>query len=77
MGYSNRRLGGCPGCVEPGRGDGTGRPIAFADLMSAFLKDNGIGWGRLADPDAYLGETERIIDRVVARARRAACVGQQ
>ena len=53
---------------------------ALADVVREAVGDDiaadAIDWDRLADPANYLGETDRIIDRVVARARRLASVGR-
>jgi 3-carboxy-cis,cis-muconate cycloisomerase len=53
--------------------DGRDLVDAVREAVAADIPADAIDWDRLADPSNYLGETEKIIDRIVARARRAGC----
>ncbi len=56
--------------------DGRDLVDVVRETVGADIPADAVDWGRLADPANYLGETDRIIDRVVARARRAPCAGR-
>ena len=55
--------------------DGRDLVDVVRETVGADIPAGAVDWDRLADPANYLGETDRIIDRVVARARRAGCAG--
>jgi 3-carboxy-cis,cis-muconate cycloisomerase len=49
-----------------------GKPLieVVRNLAASIIPDNAIDWQALAAPENYLGETERIIDRVLKSANR-------
>jgi 3-carboxy-cis,cis-muconate cycloisomerase len=49
-----------------------GKPLieVVRNLAASIIPDNAIDWQALAAPENYLGETERIIDRVLESANR-------
>ena len=44
------------------------RPLIEVVKETAAVPDGGVDWQALADPANYLGETDKIIDRVLDRA---------
>ncbi len=50
-----------------------GRPLVevLKEAVAGEVPEGAVDWDRLADPANYLGETEAIIDAVIARARES------